>query len=79
MMQAADFRNGDDRTTDVAIGRLLHRSVLVQRQVSARMVVVPRVGPEEPRQVAFIQYDHVIRAFPANGSDEPLHRAVLPR
>ena len=78
MMQAADFGNRDDRA---AFRRLNGRSggcVLVERKVSARLVIVPEVAGQNAAQVAFAQHESLIEAIPTDRGDEALGEGVLP-
>ena len=52
--------------------------ILVQRQMRWKFVVVPGVGRKDPAQVGFAEDDDVIKAFPADGADQPLRMPVLP-
>jgi hypothetical protein len=55
------------------------RGILVQRQVSARAVVVAHVREQHVTQMAFAEYNDMINAFPADRSDQPFGVCVLPR
>src|SRR6516164_6010802 len=55
------------------------RSILAQRQVSARLLVIFKVAAQNPSQVLLSQHDHVVEAFAPDGADHPLRKRVLPR
>src|SRR5262249_16883027 len=54
-------------------------SVLIQRQVRARFVIIAEIVFEQSAQMAVIQDDHMIQTLATNGSDHTFHVAVLPR
>ena len=71
MMQAADFGNRDDRAEIrpldwPAVGR-----VLVEREVSARPVIVREVARQGTAQVPFAEDEDVLQALASDRSDEP--------
>ena len=78
MMQAADFGNRDDRAELrpldwPAVGR-----VLVEREVSARPVIVREVARQGTAQVPFAEDEDVIQTLASDRSDEPLGERILP-
>jgi hypothetical protein len=78
MMQAADLRNGCDRTGAHWLNRPRDRSVLPQRQMRAGLFIVFEVGFENPAQARFIQYDDVVQALASNRADQSFDVRVLP-
>jgi hypothetical protein len=42
-------------------------------------VVTADIGFEDTAEVSFAEHDHMIEAFPADGTDQPLRMRVLPR
>ena len=54
------------------------RGVLVQREVSARPMIVGEVSGQEAAEVSFAQHDHVIEALAAEGADESFDVRILP-
>jgi len=74
-------QSGQDRMTDNAsrvFGGARYRRVLVQRQVSARAVVIPHIRQQHVAQMAFAKYHDMINAFPADRADQPFRVGVLP-
>jgi hypothetical protein len=65
----AEFR----RLNWPAVGR-----ILVERQVSARPVVVREVASQDMTQVVFAEDDDVIQTLAPDGADEALCERVLP-
>ena len=55
------------------------RRVLVQRQMSARAVVVFHVRQQNVPQVPLPDDHDVVEAFPADRANQPLRTAILPR
>src|SRR5207302_11471707 len=78
MMQAADFGNRDDRAELrpldwPAVGR-----VLVEREVSARQVIVREVARQGTAQVPFAEDEDVIQTLASDRYDEPRGDRILP-
>jgi hypothetical protein len=74
-------QSAQDRTTDNAsrsFGGARYRRVLVQRQVSARAVIIIHVREQNVAQMAFAKYHDMIHAFPADRADESFRVGVLP-
>ena len=42
------------------------------------LVVIADVLSENPAKMALVEYDQVVQAFPANGSDDPFGIRILP-
>src|SRR5260370_35911857 len=55
------------------------RSILVERQVSARPLVVFEIQLQDATQPSFIQDDDVVQALAANRADQALDIGILPR
>src|SRR5215471_9341674 len=79
MMQAADFGNRDNRAEFWGLNWPSVGGILVEREVSARPVIVHEVAGEDAVQVAFAEHEDVIEALSADRADEPLWERVLPR
>src|SRR5947207_12224940 len=54
-------------------------SILVERQVSARPLVVFEIQLQDATQPSFIQDDDVVQALAANRADQALDIGILPR
>src|SRR5262245_32882596 len=54
-------------------------SILVQRSMNARSIVIGSVLAQDPPQVRLPEYDHMVETFPADRADQPLDVRVLPR
>ena len=79
MMQAADLRHLDYVTT---IGRLhgaWDRTVVRERAVRAYLMVILQVRFENAPELPFMEHDHSIEAFSANGTHQPLDVGILPK
>ena len=79
MMQAADFGKRHDRALrrrldGPAVGR-----ILVEREMSASLMIVREVAGQGAAQVSFAQDDDMIETLAADRADEPLRVGVLPR
>ena len=75
-METAEDRAADNIPDPLGTAR--DRGILVQRQVSARAVVVAHVREQHVAQMAFAEYHDMINAFPADRSDQPFGVCVLP-
>src|SRR5450631_1139328 len=56
----------------------MERRVLVQGTMGPRLIIVGGICAQNPAQVRFTEYDHVVQALPADRADEPLNVSVLP-
>src|SRR5260370_6604570 len=78
-MEAADLR----KLHYFSELRRLHpprdRSILVERQVSARPLVIFEIQLQDATQPSFIQDDDVVQALAANRTDQALEIGILPR
>ena len=63
MMQAADLREGDDISSVDCLHRPPIRGVLIQRQMTARLVVINQVRSQDVPQMCRVQDDNVVQAF----------------
>src|SRR5262249_5206734 len=79
MMQAADFRQLYDPARPGELNRPEVRSVLVQREMGARPVVVREVAGQDAAEVSLAENKHVIQALAPDGTDQALSERVLPR
>src|SRR6266446_2209370 len=79
MMQAADFRDGDDRARGRRAYRAGLRAILVERQMRSASVIVLEIGRQDAAQVGFIENDDVIETLAADRADDALDIGVLPR
>ena len=79
VMETADFRDDHDRSTGRRSGRPAIGRVLLEPEMRAAPVVVPKIGPEHVSQVRLVQDHDIIQALPADGADHALDIRVLPR
>src|SRR5215472_3654633 len=76
-MKAAEDRLGCDDAK--ALNRPVEWGILVQRAMNARFIVIRGIPTQNPAQVRFPKYDHVVETFPSDRADQPLDVRVLPR
>ena len=57
----------------------MNRRIFLKRAMRSDFVVIACVGGQHPAQVCFAEDNGVVQALPANGSDQPFGKAVLPR
>ena len=55
------------------------RRILVEAEVRASAMVVPKVRRERASQVPLVEDDHVVETFATNGPNEALNVRILPR
>src|SRR3989442_4653700 len=79
MMQATDFWNRDDHAQARWLDWPSVGCVLVEREMSASLVIVREVAGQGAAQVSFAQDDDMIETLAADRVDEPLREGVLPR
>ena len=77
-MQATDFGNRDD-PTECGLNWPAVWCILVEREVSARPVIVREVAGQGAAQVLFAKHDDMIETLAPNRADKPLRAGVLPR
>src|SRR5207249_8574356 len=78
MVEATDFANRDDPPEFRPLNWAAVGRILVERQVSARLVVVRKVASQGTTQVLVAEDDDVIQTLAPDGADEPLREGVLP-
>src|SRR3982751_3226218 len=78
MVQTTGLRNTDDASLFGRLYRSWFGCVLVQRQVTAAVMVVVDKGLELARQAGWMEHDHVIQALSANGANHPFDIGALP-
>ena len=78
MVQAADFGKLDDPARRGALDRPEVWSVLVEREMGARPVIVSEVAAQDAAEVSLAENEHVIQALAPDRAYEPLHERVLP-
>ena len=64
MMQATQIRDGPHATGGRRLDDAWLRRVVGQRHVRARFVVIDQILPNDPQEVALVEGEHVIEAFP---------------
>ena len=79
MMKAADLREGDHPSEFSPLNAPRLRSVLVEREMRARTVVVASIRGKDSRSLTLVENDQVIQALAPEGSDEALGVGILPR
>ena len=78
-MQAADVRYRNDLALTWELYFARYRRVWVQRQMWAHLVIVIEIQTENPLEMDFVQYNHVIQTFAADGTDGSFRVRILPR
>jgi hypothetical protein len=77
-MQATDLRDGDNLSNSAWHDRAWVGTILVERKMRARAVVVVDIPGEYAAQVALIEDHDVIQTFATNRTDHALDVCVLP-
>src|ERR1700756_1122599 len=79
MMESADLRNRNDTPSFGRLDRPRLRCVLLQCQVCPDLMIVIEEISKVPVKASFVEYDDVVQALAANGSDDPFDVSALPR
>src|SRR3989442_6428490 len=79
VMQSADVWDWDDRAAGWRLGSPLDGSILVQREVSAPLVIVRAIAGHELADARFMEHDHVIETVATSGTNKSLGKCILPR
>ncbi len=72
-------QNGYGDNSSVSLDRPMLRSILLQRHVRARLVVVRRIAGQNSPQVRFAKNQHLVEALAAQGADQTFRNPILPR
>ena len=75
MKAAQDRLRGDGAE---ALDRTMNRSILLQRSMCPRFIIIGGVCAEDPAQMRFTEHDHVVEAFPSDRADKSLNVSILP-
>ncbi len=78
MMETANLRKGNNFACFGGLDWPWHGTVLTQRKVSARLVIVIQIGSENTPQVPFAQDDDLVKALSPDRSDHPFSEGILP-
>ena len=79
MMQSADRRQRHHPSCIDRRDRSRLRSILPERQVRTRAMVVVDVGAEQASQVSRVEHDHVVETLAAHRADQAFHVRIVPR
>jgi hypothetical protein len=77
-MQSANLGDRHYAPEGWGLHRAGSRSILLERLMRARGVVVGHVGAQESAEMGRAQDDEMIQALAAKGADDPLDKRVLP-
>ena len=72
MMQTADLRERDDLAGTEWVYRAALRTILVEREMRSRFVVILKVGRQHTAQVTLTEDDDVIEALAAHRANDAL-------
>ena len=78
VMQPANVRDLDDRAAGWRLGNPRDGSILVQREVSAPLVIVREVALQVTVQRALVPHDDVIEALASEGANHAFSERILP-
>ena len=78
MMEASDFGDRDNRAEPGRFDWPAVGGVLVEREMSAGLVIVAEVAGQDSAQVAFIEDQNVIQTLAPNRAEESLREGILP-
>ena len=78
MMQATDFRDGDDSSDAAMLNRAGVGAILVERKMRPGSMIVIDIRGQDAAQMALVEDQDVIQTFAANRTDYALYISVLP-
>src|SRR5262245_8371423 len=78
MVEPADHRDGTDAAEVSSFELAMFGSVLREREMCSRPVVIVEVLGEYATQMTLAEDDHVIEALPTDGSDHSFNERILP-
>jgi hypothetical protein len=78
MVQAADFAELHDVPRRWQLDWPGIRRILVEREVSARLMVVAEVAGQDATEVSLAEDEHVVQALAPDRADEPFREGILP-
>jgi len=79
VVRTTDLRDGDDSADPRRLDGARVRTILVERKMRPGAVVIIHVGREDAAQMALVEDDDMVQAFPPDRTDDPLDVGVLPR
>src|SRR3979490_1779277 len=79
MMEAADLRERDNLAGSGRVYRSALRTILGEREMRSRLVVIVKVRRQHAAQMMLIEDDDVIQTFTADRTNDAFDVAVLPR
>jgi hypothetical protein len=79
VVQPADFWNLHNRARGGKLDRPKVGGVLVEREMSARLMVIGNITSQDSTQVSFAQDENVVETLAPDGTDEALGERILPR
>src|ERR1700756_4632584 len=77
VVQPAHLRNRNDLAS--SHDRARFRSVLRQRQVCPRLVVIREITLQEMAEVPSTEDHHIVQTLTSNRANQPFHECILPR
>ena len=75
-MEATESWSRNDPTEP--LDRTMDWSIFAQRQMSAGLVVVAHIRPQDSPQVSLPEDDQMVEAFPSDRTDELFNVSILP-
>ena len=79
MVQPTDTRSRDDLPILSRFDKPFFRSVLLQPEMRAVLVVVVDIGSDHAPKLTFIDCDHVVQAIPSQTANPSFGNSILPR
>jgi len=77
-MESTEQGQGDDVALVGWFNGARCRSILVDRPVGTVLMIIAEVIREPLTQMVLVEHDHVVQAFPADGTDQALDAGILP-
>ncbi len=78
MVESADLGQGNDASLRGWLDGARLGSILLEREMRARAVVVAEVAVQTTTEVSLIQHDHMVEELAADGADHAFDEGILP-
>ncbi len=78
MMQTTDLRYFDHSSHRWRLHRPGNRRIFRQAQVSARFLIIVKIGSQNAAQAALVEDEDMVETLAPNGADQPFDISILP-
>ena len=78
MVESSDLGNFNDATARGCLDDSRNRSILTEREVRPRRVIVAQITSQASAEMRFVENDDVVEQFAADGAGQAFGERVLP-